>query len=193
MFNVTATVGDITCHYFNITDTPATTSATTTATLMPTSGSPTAVMTVTVTPFPSAPTTSNLSTQGHFEQGADISAGGVAGIAIGGTLATMMVVGLLGWSIWRQKGRSKATRNEQPSVEERSDTTINDERRVRDEVGSEPWGQGLSGEGHYRSELEDAQRGSQRHKMPGQGREKNDPEDSNPPNRGYELPVESYR
>lgn len=174
----------------------ATTLATASATSIPTSSSPTAVRTVTAPPNPAATTTSSLSsTQGQDDQGTGVSAGTIAGIAVGVTLATIMVVGLLGWSVWRHKGRSRATRNEKQSLKERSDTTINNKGRSGDggSSGRWKWGQELPGEVYQRPELEDAQRGSQRYEISGQSRQRTELEDSYQPHRAYELSVESYR
>lgn len=201
MFNVTANIGNATCHYFNITGTKAASSTTAPVTSMPTAGSPTAFITVTATGFPAATNTLNSSsTQVQTGQGTGISAGTIAGIGIGVSLATMMVVGLLGWSVWRQKERSRGARTEQEGVRERADTTIHNERPPRDTRGRGrgrgrrrwQWAQELPDEGSQRPKPEDAERGTQRHEVSGQSRRRNELEGSYPPHRWYEL-SESYR
>lgn len=148
-----------------------------------------------------------------------MSAGAIAGIAIGVTLATIIVVGLVGWSIWRHKRRSRATNNEQQDVKEGSDTTINNggfsgnERFSSNEgfsgnggssgnegfpgdegaSGRWQWGQQSPSERHQRPELEDAQKGSQLYEVSGQSRQRSELEGSYQPHGGHELSVESYR
>ncbi|OHE99309.1 hypothetical protein CORC01_05350 [Colletotrichum orchidophilum] len=99
MFNHSATVGDITCHYFNITDSAVSASTTTSAAPTSTASS------VTVAATSANPTPTASSTPGGGNNGA--STGTVAGIAVGAVVGTLAIAGLVGWFIWRRLQKKK--------------------------------------------------------------------------------------
>lgn len=93
MFNHSASMGDITCHYFNITNSVASTSTTTSTSPTSTASTLTAVSTLVEASPTVSPSSSGMS------NGA--STGVVAGIAVGAVVGTLAIIGLVGWAIWR--------------------------------------------------------------------------------------------
>ncbi|KAI3531787.1 hypothetical protein CABS01_10440 [Colletotrichum abscissum] len=99
MFNHSASVGDITCHYFNITNSVASTSATTSTSPTSTASTLTAVATLVEASPTASPGSSGMN------NGA--STGVVAGITVGVVLGTLAIMGLVGWVIWRHLRKKK--------------------------------------------------------------------------------------
>ncbi|GKT66409.1 hypothetical protein ColTof4_03901 [Colletotrichum tofieldiae] len=98
MFKSGESVGNITSHYFNITESAATSTS-------PTDG---AASTASSSPSWSA-TTGSPSSSAHAESSdGSVSRGAVAGIAVGVALGALLIAGLAGWIFWRRWQKNNA-------------------------------------------------------------------------------------
>ncbi|EMR68765.1 hypothetical protein UCREL1_4206 [Eutypa lata UCREL1] len=106
-----AASGDIltTSHYFNVSD-PASSTSTTTA---PSSTSISSKATSTTSSVP-VPTSSSEPTP---TDQATLSTGAVAGIAVGATLGGLLVVGLIGFLVWKHRFKEVSTTEKDHSVQ----------------------------------------------------------------------------
>lgn len=108
MFQSGSSTGDITSHYFNITEPAAS----------PSASAPSASSSLTSVTFLSGTATSSPSSTTDKNDyngggGGSIPSGTVAGIAVGAALGAFAVAGVAGWMLWRQrktKGRKAGAR-----------------------------------------------------------------------------------
>ncbi|OBR05670.1 hypothetical protein CH63R_09790 [Colletotrichum higginsianum IMI 349063] len=112
MFQSGSSTGDITSHYFNITE-PAADAASPSASAPSASASLTSVTfsSGSATSSPSSTTDKNNNNGGGG--GGSIPSGTVAGIAVGAVLGAFAVAGVAGWMLWRRrktKGRKAGAR-----------------------------------------------------------------------------------
>ncbi|KAK7434216.1 hypothetical protein Landi51_13619 [Colletotrichum acutatum] len=113
MFNHNPSVGDITCHYFNNTNSVASTSTTTSTSPTSTASTLTEVFTLVEASQTASPSSSGMS------NGA--STGVVAGIAVGAVVGTLATIGLVGWAIWRHLRKKEKEQGHRSRVTGASD------------------------------------------------------------------------
>lgn len=149
MFNHGDVVGNITCHYFNITDSAA---STTSLSASLTTAQPTSTATSTATSTPTDLASVPEATAGNT----GLSGGATAGIAVGATLGTLIVSGLVGWMVWRhlQKNKKGDERHSQETQENGSSEPLRVDYEMPDD-------------NHHRYEAEGSTPGEVRHEMTG--------------------------